>query len=105
MMEIVYSINKVPIRLTNERWLHISIGHPEVADFYVEILETIQSPLKVYEGTFNEKLALSKIENTDKYLIVVYKEVTDTDGFIITSFISNKLNYLNNKKEIWKRSQ
>jgi hypothetical protein len=43
-MEISISRNNIPIRLTDERWLHISTGHPEVAPFYDLILETIEVP-------------------------------------------------------------
>lgn len=45
-MDIAISINRIPIRLTDERWHHISTGHPEMADFYYEILETIENPVK-----------------------------------------------------------
>lgn len=44
------------VRLTTERWLHISTGHPEVADFYHEILEAIQNPEVIYEGNQNAKV-------------------------------------------------
>ncbi len=30
---------------------HISTGHPEIAGYYYEILETIENPLCIYEGT------------------------------------------------------
>jgi hypothetical protein len=43
-MDVAISKNKVPIRLTQERWYHISTGHPEIADYYYEILETIENP-------------------------------------------------------------
>jgi hypothetical protein len=38
------SKNGIPIRLTDERWQHITTGHPEIADYYFEILETIETP-------------------------------------------------------------
>lgn len=40
-MDFVKSKNDVPVRFTAERWLHIKIGHPEIADYYNGILETI----------------------------------------------------------------
>ncbi len=36
-MDFAISINKVPVRLTEERWHHISTGHPEIADYYFDI--------------------------------------------------------------------
>jgi hypothetical protein len=41
-MDIAISKNGVPIRLTDERWQHITLGHPDIADYYYEILETIE---------------------------------------------------------------
>ncbi len=49
-MDVVISINSHTIRLTSERWLHISIGHPEVSAYYYEILECVQKPDYIYEG-------------------------------------------------------
>ncbi|HSU49383.1 MAG TPA: hypothetical protein VLJ41_02290 [Segetibacter sp.] len=49
-MDIAISKNTVPIRLTEERWYHISTGHPEVAAYYFEILETIENPQKNLSG-------------------------------------------------------
>jgi len=40
-MNIVKSIDGFIIRLTDERWQHISTGHPEIADLYYELLQVI----------------------------------------------------------------
>jgi hypothetical protein len=37
-MEIVKSKNGVPIRLTEERWLHIVENHGDLAGYYDDIL-------------------------------------------------------------------
>ena len=104
-MDIAISVNKIPIRLTEERWYHISIGHPEMANYYYEILETIENPQTVYKGNHGELLALSdQQKNTDKRIVVAYRELPEEqDGFVITAFLSNKLNYLEKKEIIWKR--
>lgn len=49
-MEIVQSKNRIPIRLTEERWLHITEEHTEMAGYYYEVLETIQDPDSIYIG-------------------------------------------------------
>ena len=36
-MEIVHSKNGVPIRLTEERWLHITEEHSEMAGYYLSV--------------------------------------------------------------------
>lgn len=46
-MDVAISKNKVPIRLTQERWHHISTGHPQISGYYYEILETIENPLYI----------------------------------------------------------
>lgn len=51
-MVVAISKNKVPIRLTNERWFHITIGHPETADLYYEIINTVENPETIYEGNY-----------------------------------------------------
>ena len=57
-MATANSKNNVSIRLTDERWQHITIGHPEVADYYFEILETIEQAEIVYEGKNRELIAI-----------------------------------------------
>lgn len=58
-MDIAISINEIPVRLTDERWHHITVGHPEMADYYYEILETIENPRMIYAGNSGELIALS----------------------------------------------
>ena len=99
-MDIGISKNKVPIRLTQERWLHITVGHPEIADYYYEIFETIENPESIFEGNANELIAIKKISK-GMFLLVVYREINKKDGFVITAFISNKTQYIKKKKLIW----
>jgi hypothetical protein len=102
-MDVAISKNKVPIRLTDERWYHISTGHPEVANYYFEILETIENPKIIYRGNYDGLIAISqKIEQTDKFIAVVYKEINSEDGFVITAYISNKEKKIKNREVIWK---
>ena len=103
-MDIAISKNNVPVRLTSERWQHITTGHPEVADFYYEILETIENPKIIYEGNEGGLIAVSfRFENTGKFIVVIYKEISLEDGFVITAFLSNKEQKFENKKELWKQ--
>jgi len=43
-MDIVKSKNNVSIRLTEERWFHITEEHSEMAGYYFEVLETVEEP-------------------------------------------------------------
>lgn len=102
-MDIAISKNNIPIRLTEERWHHISTGHPEVAGYYYEILETIENPTIIYEGNYNELICISKKnEVTSKFIVVVYKEISLDDGFIITAYLSKREQNFIKKKVLWK---
>lgn len=102
-MDIAISNNNVPIRLTEERWHHISMGHPEIADFYFEILETIEDPSVIYAGNHGGLIAISnKLEQIDKFIVVVYKETGLNNGFIITAYLSSKIQKFDKKKILWK---
>lgn len=104
MNEKVNSVNGVPIRLNSERWMHITMGHPEVADYYYEILQTIQNPEVIYTGSWGELLAVQQLpDNNGKKLIVVYREVNHEDGFVITAYLSNKVHELQKRTVIWQR--
>ncbi len=103
-MDIAISKNNIPIRLTSERWQHITTGHPEVAGYYYEILEAIENPEIIYEGNYNAKIAIKKFqESITTFVVVVYKEISDTDGFIITAHFSNKQQEFKKKKVLWKQ--
>jgi len=72
-MDVVKSKNDSPIRLTEERWLHITEEHSEMAGYYFEVLETVEEPEVIYEGKAGECIAVRAVEE-GKYLVVVYRE-------------------------------
>ena len=43
-MDVAFSRNGVPIRLTDERWFHIVENHDDLAGYYDEVLQTIEDP-------------------------------------------------------------
>ncbi len=100
-MDIVKSINNVPIRLTDERWVHIIENHDDLAGYYVEILGIIEYPDYVIKGYEGALIALKQV-GTEKFLSVVYKEISDSDGFIITAYFTSKIE-LEREVVIWKQ--
>ncbi|MCX7794410.1 MAG: hypothetical protein N2257_08445 [Thermodesulfovibrionales bacterium] len=80
-MDIIKSINNVPIRLTEERWFHIVENHDDLSGYYDEVLNTVEDPEIIIRGYGDALIALKKKEN--KFLAVVYKELNKEDGFII----------------------
>ena len=99
-MKEIKSKHKVPIRLTNERWLHITEEHPEMAGYYYEVLETIQDPEAIYKGNHEECIAVKQTE-LGKYIVVIYKEINNKDGFVITAFLTRKIKKLERRIKIW----
>ena len=99
-MDTTYSINDVPIRLTYERWFHIIENHDDLASYYFQVLETVENPEFIIRGNKGSLKAVKNI-GKNKWLIVVYKEISKRDGFIITAYFLNKRS---KGDVIWKRS-
>jgi hypothetical protein len=95
------SISGKPIRLTDERWLHIVEGHPEMAGYMHDVLLAVAVPDMVLQGAADELLAAVYNRN-DKLLVVVYKE-TEADGFILTAFFTKKMEQLLKRKILWQK--
>ena len=101
MAEAVYSKNGVPIRLTDERWAHITEEHSELAGLQPEIMETVVNPTEIFAGNQGALLAVREVE-PGKYLVVVYRE-SQQDGFIITAFLTRKGHTLRRRQQLWPR--
>jgi hypothetical protein len=103
-MLIVYSRNRVPVRLSEERWQHILHRHPEMKDQRERILETVAEPHMIQQGDFGELLAVRyypKTPLTSKFVVVAYREVTSDDGFILTAYLTNRPS--TRRTVIWKQ--
>ena len=98
-METVLSKNGIMIRLTAERWSHITEEHCELAGMKLEVLETIANPIRILAGHYGEKLALQEIEEQN-YLFVVDRE-SEEDRFIITAFLTRRLHSLEKREFLW----
>ena len=99
-MNVVKSKNAVPIRLTEERWIHITEEHSEMAGYYFEVLETVEEPEAIYEGKMGECIAVREVDN-GKYIAVVYRELSKGDGFVITAFLTRRRGQLERRRKIW----
>jgi hypothetical protein len=88
---ITSSVDGVAIRLTGERGEHICRRHPELVNERGKVLETVSNPSEVFRGDFGEKLAVRfyrRTPLTSKYLVVVYREIDPTDGFVVTAYFT-----------------
>ncbi len=98
-MQVVYSVNAVPIRLTEERWVHIVENHNDLAGLFDDVLSTVEAPDFIISGYRGALIAVREVKE-GYCLCVVYKELAENDGFIITAYKSSKI-----KKEaiVWQK--
>ncbi len=99
-MDIVYSVDGVPIRLTTERWFHIVENHDDLAGRYDDVLDAVESPDMILPGHQGSLIAV-RGAGKGRYLAVAYRQLSDTDGFIITAYFTSKVN---RKKAVWKKT-
>ncbi|MBI5301383.1 MAG: hypothetical protein HY868_04530 [Chloroflexi bacterium] len=99
MPDIALSINGKPIRLTDERWAHISKEHAELTGWQSNVLEAIARPARILSGGEGELLAVRDVEN-GKWLVVVYRE-EEADGFVITAFLTRRIRSLDKRRQLW----
>lgn len=104
------SINNVRIRLTQERWLHITDYHKELLNFQLEILLTIANPDNVYFSPKGMQPNFAAVKVFDrladyglaKNLTIHYKEVDTSTGFILTAFVMSDKR-LKKRFNVWQK--
>ena len=60
---------------------------------------TIEDPDFVAEGWEGEFLAVKRVKR--KHLVVVYREVSRTDGFVITAFFTRNVHGWTQRDRVW----
>jgi hypothetical protein len=78
-VEIVYSINGIPIRLTDEGWEHIVSNKPYMYAFDDAILKAVEAPTVVLRGYAGSLIAVLSLAR-DRYLHVIYKLMLRSGG-------------------------
>jgi hypothetical protein len=99
-VEVAYSIEGVPIRLTTERWFHIVENHDDLAGHYDNVLSAVENPDLVLRG-YRGSLIAVRGTGRGQYLAVVYRQLSKEDGFIITAYFTSRID---RRKAIWKRT-
>ena len=103
-MLIVHSHNGVPVRLTEERWQHVVRRHPDMETQRERVLETLAEPDMIQEGDFGTLLAARLYPETPltrKDLVVVHRETSSEDGFVLTAYLASQLSA--RRDTLWKR--
>jgi hypothetical protein len=62
-MDTVPSKRGVPIRLTDERWAHVTEEHAELAGMRREVLSTVEDPERILLGHAGEHLAIREVDS------------------------------------------
>ena len=98
------------IRLTVKQWEHITTARPELGGFMKEVLRTVGDPDDVLESLHRIQPQLLAIKRFGRLseaglsqnLVVVYRETSLHEGFIITAFsISDRRK--NRMYRLWKK--
>lgn len=97
------SKNSIPIRLTQERWYHITTSHKEInPDGFSSILDVVVDPDLILKGDVGELLAVKRGLD-ERWLVVAYKENSATDGFIITAYLTTDSRWLFQRETLWNK--
>ena len=100
---IAISKNDIAIRLTKERWSHITTAHLEIEpQDSSEALQIVEDPDLIFKGDTDELLAVKKMSGKKKWFVVVYKE-TNKDGFILTAYVTTDERWLFKRKVLWNK--
>ncbi len=91
ILDIIESLDGVPIRLTGERWEHIVDFHPYMSGYYDAMLDSIEYPEFILRGQKGAKVAVLNV-GRKQWLLTTYKETSRVDGFIITAYIDDEFN-------------
>ena len=107
VLGIARSKNGVPVRLTYERWGHIIESHDYMAGLNELVLETVSDPDAIAEGWGGSLIAIrhyAKTPISEKDAVVVYRETSPQDGFVITAFMTSKVEkLLEGRIVLWQR--
>jgi len=101
MIGFAISKNGVKIRLEENRWFHIVESHDYMSGLSTDVLDAIEEPDIIVKGKRSELISAAEFKG--KHLIVIYKETTKQDGFVITAFITSDIERIKKKGVIWKK--
>ena len=104
MEDVATSRNGAHIRLSDERWAHIVVRHPEMIPLRDEVLLTIGRPDLIQAGDIGTLLAVRWLPTTpltSKFCVVVYRETSADDGFVVTAYLTRRL--ATTRSVVWTR--
>jgi hypothetical protein len=80
------------VELTQERWAHITDGHPELTSYQAAILDTVRVPTRRMLGpTPGEEWCYREGVGPSRWLKVVVRCESIDRGWIVTAFARRRL--------------
>jgi len=77
------------ILLTEERWKHIVLRHPELENKLFQVLDVVANPDEVYVDQAGAFHALKRLHGeVSDYIVVVYRRENE-EGYIRTAFYTS----------------
>jgi hypothetical protein len=87
----VRDVEGAVVRLSAERWRHVTKQHPETRTEIERVLGTVAQPDYVLDGDGGTLMAVRRYEQTPvgrKHCVVVYRRIGIADGFIVTAYFA-----------------
>lgn len=83
------AFNGTKVLLTEERWKHIVLRHPELEDKLTLVLDAVANPDEVYVDATGALHALKRlVGEVSDYLVVIYLK-ENREGYIRTAFYTS----------------
>ncbi|HLC71884.1 MAG TPA: hypothetical protein VJI32_07770 [Candidatus Nanoarchaeia archaeon] len=79
------------IRLTQKQWSHISQRHPEMQGLIEEMRQALMYPTHMLNFSNETIKYYLFLKNKRAYIMVAVKVLSDNQGFIMTSYLTSKI--------------
>lgn len=85
----ITAFNGTKVVLTEERWKHILVRHPELENKINRITEAVAEPDESYIDSAGAVHALKRVVGgVSEYVVVIYRK-TDEEGYIRTAYYTS----------------
>ncbi len=92
IVRVAISVNRVPIRLSADRW-------PYIEGYYDEVLDTVEQPDYIALDRDGNLVAVRELAG-ERCFVVTYREIDRRRGYILSAAYRR---YINRRAIIWRR--
>ena len=88
-MSVVIAFDGTRVLLSDERWKHITLRHPELEDKIAQVLAVVANPDEVYVDPMGAVHVLKRLTHEiSDYLVVIYRK-EDAECYIRTAYYTS----------------